>query len=65
MYQAGYRDCWRKLKKGRINLRELNLSCSAGFTKRFSRKLGAQIKKKLKIKSKNGSNIRQRIKKRN
>lgn len=58
MYQAGYRDAYRKLKLGRLNLTELNKNCSEAFTMRFKGKLNRKI-------NKNGSNIRQKAKKAN
>lgn len=59
MYQAGYLDCWRGLKRGRIAFKEFNLECMKSFEKRFVKKIQKKINKELK----HGGNIRQKVKK--
>lgn len=50
MYQAGYLDCWKKLKKDQMrskkSWKEYNLACMNSFEKRFIKKINKIIKKK-------------------
>jgi hypothetical protein len=46
MYQAGFYDCWRKLKVGRFILKQYNLACLRSFEKRFIKVIDKKVKDK-------------------